>query len=94
MKKHEENRDIHSLAKIAISVDYQDKVITLRSKDEIGIRRWGKIDFLRKKGWDFVFDKKKKEDDDENKPLKLTMDDVRTVIRLRLYGNTRRIRIA
>ena len=94
MKKHEENRDIHSLAKIAISVDYQNKVITLRSKDEIGIRRWGKIDFLRKKGWDFVFDKKKKEDDDENKTLKLTMDDVRTVIRLRLYGNTRRIRIA
>lgn len=45
MVKHDENKDLRSIAKIA-RVDYSNKTINYSKSTIIGIRRWGKIDFL------------------------------------------------
>lgn len=45
MVKHDENKDLRSIAKIA-RIDYSNKTINYSRSTIIGIRRWGKIDFL------------------------------------------------
>lgn len=45
MKKHDENKDLRSISKIA-RIDYSNKTINYSPSAIIGIRRWGKIDFL------------------------------------------------
>ena len=45
MVKHDENKDLRSIAKIA-RIDYSNKTINYSKSTVIGIRRWGKIDFL------------------------------------------------
>ena len=60
MKKHDENKDIKSLAKVC-KISMYDKTISCADITKIGIRRWGKVDFLtRYCGWHFVFDKSAK----------------------------------
>lgn len=45
MAKHDENKDLRSIARIA-RIDYSNKTINYSKNTIIGIRRWGKIDFL------------------------------------------------
>ena len=57
MKKHDENKDLRSLAQVC-KINFGDKTIKCSDKSSIGIHRWGKIDFLTKYcGWHFIFDK-------------------------------------
>ena len=60
MKKHDENKDLRSLAKVC-KIESVNKVIRCNDKSVIGIKRWGMIDFLTKyRGWYFVYDKSAK----------------------------------
>ena len=55
MKKHDENKDLRSFSRIG-KVDYSDKTLQCAKSAIIGIRLWGKIDFLTKYcGWHFVW---------------------------------------
>lgn len=45
MAKHDENKDLRSIARVA-RIDYSNKTINYSKSTVIGIRRWGKIDFL------------------------------------------------
>lgn len=45
MAKHDENKDLKSISKVA-RIDYSNKTINYNRSTIIGIRRWGKIDFL------------------------------------------------
>lgn len=44
-KNHDENKDLRSVARVC-RVNYSDKTITYDPNAMIGIRRWGKIDYL------------------------------------------------
>lgn len=46
MAKHDESKDIRSVSKIG-KVDYSNHTITLNRNKTIGIKMWGKLDFLR-----------------------------------------------
>ena len=53
--KHDENKDLRSLAKIA-KINHSDRTIQCPKNTVIGIHRWGKIDFLTKYcGWRFIW---------------------------------------
>lgn len=53
MAKHEENEDLRRLSRIA-KIDTVNRVIKINPSANIGIRTWGRIDFLTKyKGWFF-----------------------------------------
>ena len=45
MAKHDENKDLRSVAQVC-RVNYSDKTISYDPNTLIGIRRWGKIDYL------------------------------------------------
>lgn len=45
MAKHDENKDLRSVAQVC-RVNYSDKSISYDPNTLIGIRRWGKIDYL------------------------------------------------
>lgn len=54
-KKHEEERDLRSVAKIG-KVHQGQKVIEISKSQLVGIKMWGKLDYLTKyKGWYLVF---------------------------------------
>ena len=56
MVKHDENKDLRSFSRIG-KVDYSDKTLQCAKSAIIGIRLWGKIDFLTKYcGWHFIWD--------------------------------------
>lgn len=51
MKKHDENKDLRSLSRVA-KIDYADRSITISTSVQLGIRRLGKLDFLTNHcGW-------------------------------------------
>ena len=53
--KHDENRDLQSVAKIA-KIDFGSKSINCSKSAKIGIHMWGKIDYLTKYcGWHFIW---------------------------------------
>lgn len=53
--KHDENRDLKSVARIA-KINIVDKTIQASKAATIGIHMWGKIDFLTKYcGWHFIW---------------------------------------
>ena len=55
MAKHDENRDLKSVARIG-RVNFSDKTIQCPKSATIGINMWGKIDFLTKYcGWHFIW---------------------------------------
>lgn len=54
-KKHDENKDLRLISRIA-KVDYSNKTIQTPKSTIIGIRSWGRIDFLvRYCGWMFFW---------------------------------------
>ena len=55
MAKHDENRDLRSVSRVA-RVDYSDRTIQASKSSTIGIHMWGKIDYLTKYcGWRFYW---------------------------------------
>ena len=58
MVKHDENKDLRSVSKIG-KVNYADNSITLNRNSIIGIKMWGKLDFLRNyRGYRIFWDNK------------------------------------
>lgn len=54
-KKHDENKDLRLISRIA-KVDYSNKTIQTSKTTPIGIRTWGRIDFLVNHcGWFFSY---------------------------------------
>lgn len=77
MKKHDENKDLRSLAKVC-KIDNVQKVIRCNDKSVIGIKRWGMIDFLTKyRGWYFVYDKTAKPTKTESATERTTAREVK-----------------
>lgn len=57
-KKHDENKDLRSVSRIA-RINYSDKTIRAAKGTLIGIHMWGKIDFLTHYcKWHFIWDNK------------------------------------
>lgn len=55
MKLHDENKDLHLISRIA-KVDYSNKTIQAPKSATIGIKTWGRIDFLVNHcGWFFIW---------------------------------------
>lgn len=55
-KKHDENKDLRSFARIG-KVVYSDKTLRTSKTSLIGIHMWGKIDYLTHYcGWRLVWD--------------------------------------
>lgn len=56
MRNHEEGKDLKSFSRCG-RIDYSTKSLKARKDAVIGIKMWGKIDYLRKvHGWTFVWD--------------------------------------
>lgn len=54
-KKHDENKDLRLISRIA-KIDFSNKTIQAPRTAIIGIRSWGRIDFLTKHcGWFFYW---------------------------------------
>lgn len=55
-KRHEEERDVRCLSKVA-KCDWRNKTIKANKGALIGIKSWGRIDYLTHyKGWVFLWD--------------------------------------
>lgn len=55
MAKHDENKDLRLISRIA-KVNYADKTIQASKDTVIGIRTWGRIDYLTHYcGWTFIW---------------------------------------
>ena len=56
-KKHDESKDLIRVSRVC-SIDYSDKLIRVRDKSKIGIKTWGRIDFLvHYCGWHCIYDR-------------------------------------
>lgn len=56
-KKHDESKDLFRVSRVC-GIDYSDKLIRVRDKSRIGIKTWGRIDFLVNYcGWHCIYDK-------------------------------------
>ena len=56
-KKHDESKDLIRVSRVC-GVDYSDKLIRVRDKSKIGIKTWGRIDFLvHYCGWHCIYDR-------------------------------------
>lgn len=54
-KKHDENKDLRFISRIA-KIDYSNKTIQTSKTAIIGIRTWGRIDYLTHYcGWHFIY---------------------------------------
>ena len=54
-KSHDENKDLHLVSRIA-KIDYANKTIQASKSAIIGIRTWGRIDYLTNYcGWYFIY---------------------------------------
>lgn len=54
MAKHDENKDLRLVSRIA-KIDYSNKTIQAPKSAIIGIRTWGRIDYLAHCGWIFIW---------------------------------------
>lgn len=55
-KKHDENKDLRLVSRIA-KIDYSNKTIQAPKSAIIGIKTWGRIDYLTHYcGWFFIWD--------------------------------------
>ena len=55
-KKHDENKDLKSFSRVG-KINYSDKTLRASKSTIIGIRLWGRIDFLTHYcGWHFIWD--------------------------------------
>lgn len=74
MAKHEENKDLRLVSRIA-KINYSNKTIQASKTAVIGIRTWGRIDYLVNHcGWFFIYNNEVKinhkiyqDDDNSNK---------------------------
>ena len=56
-KKHDESKDLFRVSRVC-GIDYSDKLIRVRDKSKIGIKTWGRIDFLVYHcGWYCIYDR-------------------------------------
>ena len=56
-KKHDESKDLIRVSRVC-GIDYSDKLIRVRDKSRIGIKTWGRIDFLvHYCGWHCIYDR-------------------------------------
>ena len=56
-KKHDESKDLIRVSRVC-SIDYSDKLIRVRDKSRVGIKTWGRIDFLvHYCGWHCIYDR-------------------------------------
>lgn len=56
-KKHDESKDLLRVSRVC-SVSHHDKLIRINDKSRIGIKTWGRIDFLVKYcGWHCIYDR-------------------------------------
>lgn len=56
-KKHDESKDLFRVSRVC-SVSQYDKLIRINDKSRIGIKTWGRIDFLVKYcGWHCIYDR-------------------------------------
>ena len=56
-KKHDESKDLIRVSRVC-SIDYSDKRIRIIDKSKIGIKTWGRIDFLvHYCGWHCIYDR-------------------------------------
>lgn len=56
MVKHDESKDLNSLKRVC-RVDFVNKTLSASKSTVIGIKRWGKIDYLTHYcGWVFLWD--------------------------------------
>lgn len=58
VKRHQENNDVRILARMGrVSVNEEKKTIRMAKDAMIGIKTWGRIDYLcNYKGWKIVMD--------------------------------------
>ena len=55
MKQHDEDKDVRLVSR-SCRVNTHDKTIEANKSTNIGIRTWGRIDFLTKyRGWHFIW---------------------------------------
>ena len=55
MAKHDENKDLRLISRIA-KIDYSNKTIQTSKSTIIGIRSWARIDYLTHYcGWTFIY---------------------------------------
>lgn len=78
MAKHDENKDLRLFGRIG-RVNLGDNTLRAPKTATIGIRMWGRIDYLTHHcGWHFIWDntvKKSNHNNDDDKPSK---QDIRT----------------
>lgn len=56
-KKHDESKDLFRVSRVC-NVDNYDKLIRVRDKSRIGIKTWGRIDFLvHYCNWHCIYDR-------------------------------------
>lgn len=56
-KKHDESKDLFRVSRVC-GIDYINKLIRIRDKSKIGIKTWGRIDFLVNYcGWLCIYDR-------------------------------------
>ena len=56
-KKHDESKDLFRVSRVC-GIDFNDKLIRVRDKSKIGIKTWGRIDFLvHYCGWHCIYDR-------------------------------------
>ena len=56
-KKHDESKDLIRLYRVC-GIDYREQLIRVRDKSRIGIKTWGRIDFLvHYCGWHCIYDR-------------------------------------
>lgn len=56
-KHHDENKDLRLISRIA-KIDFANKTITAKGNVTIGIKTWGRIDYLTKYcGWFFYYNR-------------------------------------
>lgn len=56
-KKHDESKDLIRVSRVC-GIDFNDKLIRVRDKSRVGIKTWGRIDFLvHYCGWHCIYDR-------------------------------------
>lgn len=81
MKKHDESNDIKRVSRVAF-VDYDRKTISVRDKSRVGIKTWGRIDFLVNHcGYSCIYDKSAFVDFEEHKSYKETKKEIKSKVK-------------
>lgn len=86
MKKHDESNDIKRISRVAF-VDYSTKTIKVRDKSHVGIKSWGRIDFLVKHcDYSMVYDKTAFVDTEDHKSYRETKKEIKKDAKLKKFN--------